>query len=85
MAIQFCVQIGMTPTDRQIQWCFEEPCFFKWHSRYSDDWTDSAQRGQKPYVKVGNVKATMDVIDGDRRKTVREVSEYTGISKSSVQ
>ena len=26
-------------------------------------------------MNVGNVKATKDVIDGDRRKTVREVSD----------
>ena len=58
---------------------------FKWHSRFSDGWTDSAQRGRKPYMNVGNVKATKDVIDGDKRKTVRKVSECTGISKSSVQ
>ena len=35
-------------------------------------------------MNVGNVKATKDVIEGDRRNTVREVSECTGISKSSV-
>ena len=36
-------------------------------------------------MNVGNVKATKDVIDCNGRKTVREVSECTGISKSSVQ
>ena len=36
-------------------------------------------------MNVGNIKATKDVSDGDRRKIVREVSECTGISKSSVQ
>ena len=32
-------------------------------------------------MNVGNVKATKDVIDGDRRKTVREVVECARISK----
>ena len=36
-------------------------------------------------MNVGNVKATKHVNDGDRRKTVREVSECSGINKSSVQ
>ena len=36
-------------------------------------------------MNVGNVKATKDVIDGDRRKTVREVAESTRISTSSIQ
>ena len=43
------------------------------------------QRGRKPSVNVGNVKAAKDVSDGDRRKAVREIAESTGISKSSVQ
>ena len=44
----------------------------------------SAQRGRTPYMNVGNVKSTNDVIHGDRSKTVREVSECTRISKSNV-
>ena len=36
-------------------------------------------------MNVGNVKATKDVIEGDRRKTVREVTECARISKSSIQ
>ena len=38
-------------------------------------------------MNVGNVEATKDVIDGDRRKTVREVAECARIStcKSSNQ
>ena len=36
-------------------------------------------------MNVGNVKATKDVIDGDRRKTVREVAEVATISKSTIQ
>ena len=92
-AIQFCVQTGMTPTDTYKQMrCTERysgvwrSLVFKWHGRFfSDGWTDSAQRGWKPYMDAGNVSATKDAIDGDRRKTVREVAECAGISKSSVQ
>ena len=36
-------------------------------------------------MNVGNVKATKDVIDGDRRKTVREVAACARISKSTIQ
>ena len=36
-------------------------------------------------MNTGNVKATKDVIGGDRRKTVREVAECARISKSSIQ
>ena len=91
-AIQFCVQTGMKPTDTYKQMrCTERykgvsrSLVFKWHGRFTDGWTDSAQRGRKPYMDAGNVKATKDAIDGDRRKTVREVAECAGISKSSVQ
>ena len=91
-AIQFCVQTGMTPSDtyKKLK-CTDsysgisQSLVFKCYSRFSYYWTDSPQRGRKPYINVGNVKATKDVIDGDRRKTVREVSECIGISKSSVQ
>ena len=34
---------------------------------------------------VGNVKVTKEVIDGDMRKTVGEVSECAKISESSTQ
>ena len=91
-AIQFCVQTGMTPTHtyKKLK-CTDRysgvsrSLVFKWHSRFNDGWTDSSQRGRKSYMNIGNVEATKDAIDGDRRKTVREVSECTGISKSSVQ
>ena len=36
-------------------------------------------------MSVGNVKATKDVIEGDRRNTVIEVAECASLSKSSVQ
>ena len=36
-------------------------------------------------MNTGNVKATKDVIDGDMRKTEREVAECARISKSSIQ
>ena len=91
-AIEFCVQTGMTPTDtfKKLK-CTERyrgvsrSLVFKWHSRFSNGWTDSVQRGRKASVSFGNVKAAKDVIDSDRRKTVREIAESTGISKSSVQ
>ena len=103
-AIEFCVQTGLTPTDtyKQLQStqrysCVSRSLVFKWHGRFSDGWTGSAQRGRKPYMSVGNVKATKDVIDGDRRKMVRQVVECArrkmvrqvvecaSLSKSSVQ
>ena len=91
-AIQFCLQTGMTPLDTyQKLKCTDrysgisQSLVFKWHNRFSYYWTDNPQRGRKPYIIVGNVKATKDVTDSDRRKTVREVPECIGISKSSVQ
>ena len=39
--------------------------------RFSDGWTHRAQRGRKPNMNVGNVKAAKDVIDG-------EMSERSG-------
>lgn len=91
-AIQLCVQTGMTPIDTFKKLKSTErysgvsrSLVFKWHNRFRDGWTDSAKRGRKPYMNASNVKVTKDVIDGDRRKTVRAVSECTGISKSSVQ
>lgn len=91
-AIEFCVQTRMPPTDtyKQLQSTerysgVSRSLVFKWHSRFSSGWTGCAQHGRKPYMSVGNVKATKDVIDGDRRKTVREVAECASLSKSSVQ
>ena len=86
-AIQFSVQTGMTPTEtyKKLK-CTEghsgvsRGLVFKWHIRFSDGWMGHVQRGRKLYKDVGNVKATKDVFDGDRRKTVREVSESIGIA-----
>ena len=36
-------------------------------------------------MNTGNVKVIKDIIDGDRRQTVREVAECASLSKSSVQ
>ena len=81
--IQFCVQTSMTPTDtyKKLK-CTDRysgvsrSLVFKWQSRFSDGWTDSAQRGWKPYMNVGNIKAPKDVIDTDRHKTLRSVRVY---------
>lgn len=58
---------------RRIQRGLEEP----W--RFSDGFTDSAQRGRKPYMYVGNVTVAKEVIGDDRRKLVSQREECTGI------
>ena len=50
--------------------------------RFSAGWTESELCGRKPYKYI---KAAKDVSDSDRPKTVREVAEGAGTSKSITQ
>lgn len=55
---------GHDPIDinKKLKCTVSRSLVLKWHSRFIDAWTDSAQCGQKPYMNVGKVKATKDVI-----------------------
>ena len=57
---------------------------YKWHKRFTTGWTESnAKKGRRKEIHSAIIKKVSDVIDADRRHTVREVAEIVGISKSS--
>jgi transposase len=91
-AIQFCVQSGMTPIKTFCQLKSTEryknvsrALVYKWHGRFSDGYTENTPRGRPKYKDCRTVKSVKHVIDCDRRRTVRDVAEMAGISKSTAQ
>lgn len=91
-AIEFCVQGGMTPTQTYTQFqkteryrSVSKQLVYKWHGRFTKGVTDIAPRGRPPCKNDGQIRAVQDVIDSDRRKTVRDVAESAGCSKSTAQ
>ena len=90
--INFCVEGGMTPiqTLKQMQSTdryknVSKQLVYKWHGRFSNGLTDSSPRGRPPYKDKKQTLAVKNVIESDRRKTVREVAVSAGCSKSTAQ
>ena len=93
--IKFCVDIGKTPTEthkfikRSVTHSnVSHSLVFKWHKRFSDgrgSLMDDKREG-RPSFKTSDVvkNEVCDVIDGDRRLTVREVADKCVISKTTV-
>jgi transposase len=53
---------------------------FKWHKRFRDgpeDIEDDKGRGRKSTLTAASIKEVKDVIDWDRRYTVRDVCDIT--------
>ena len=90
-AIELCFQLGMT-SDGTLKMMKSTDKFrnvsrqliYQWHSRFSQGWTCEAPHGRPPYRDDSNILAVKNVINGDRRKTVREVAEEAGCSKFTV-
>ena len=59
---------------------------FKWHKRFAERWTGESDCKLDRTTEINSqiVNHVRDVIDTDRRLTVREISEDIGISKTSV-
>jgi histone-lysine N-methyltransferase SETMAR len=93
--IKFGVDIGKTPTEthkfikRPVTHSnVSRSLVFKWHNRFSDgigSLIDDKREG-RPSFKTSDVvkNEVRDVIDGDRRLTVREVVDKCVISKTTV-
>jgi hypothetical protein len=89
--IQFCVDIGKTPTEihkfikRSV---VSRSLVFKWHKRFSDGRGSlmDDKRERRPSFKTSDVvkNEVRDVVDGDRRLAVREVADKCVISKTTV-
>ena len=89
--IEYCVQLKMTPTQtfKQLQTTgkyenVSRALVFKWHKRSAEGWTGEkdSKLGRPSEINSQIVNHVRDVIDTDRRLTVREISEDIGISKT---
>ena len=94
--IKCCVDIGKTPTEthkfikQSVTYSnVSRSLVFKWHKRFSDSrgsLIDNKREG-RPSFKTSDVvkNEVCNVINGDRRLTVREVADKCVISKTTVQ
>lgn len=92
--IKFCVNLGKTPTQTRdmLEAANVKPpvcraLIFKWHKRFSDgreSIEDDKGRGRKTSMTATSVGAVKDVIDRDRRYTVRDVCDITGLTRGTV-
>ena len=90
--IRYCVNRGLTPiqTKKEMESTgkyanVSRALIYKWHKRFTDGWTDNVTQGRKKKDNLTTINFVKKVIDEDRRQTVREVAEKTGISKSAIQ
>lgn len=93
--IKFCANLGKTPTQTMNllhQANGEKPTVcrsivFKWHKLFRDgreSINDDAGRGRKKIVNAALVASVKERLDGDRRLTVRDLSEAVGVSVGTV-
>ena len=93
--IKCCVDIGKKPTETHkfikqsvTHSKVSRSLVFKWHKRFSDgrgSLMDDKREGRTSFKTSDVVKNEVhDVIDGDRRLTVREVAVKCVISKKTV-
>ena len=92
--ITFCVDIGKTPTDThkflkqsEKHSKVSRSLIFKWHNRLADGrdgLADDEREGRPSFRESDAVENEVrDVINSDRRLTVREVADKCGISKTT--
>jgi transposase len=93
--IKFCADIGKTQTETHkfikqsvTHSNVSRSLVFKWHKRFSDgrdSLMDDKREGRPSFKTLDVVKNEVcDVIDSDRRLTVREVADRCVISKTMV-
>ena len=61
---------------------------FKWHKRFREgreDVTDDSGRGRKPSISTTLIETVSDVVQNDRRSTIRDICDETGGSYGAVQ
>lgn len=58
---------------------------YKWHRKFTDGSAEIGSRGRPKSCDNPNIQKVLDVLNADRRYTVREIAEITGYGKSTVQ
>ncbi|CAG2186353.1 unnamed protein product [Mytilus edulis] len=92
--IKFCVDIGKTPTEThkflkqsEKHSKVSRSLVFKWHKRFGDgrdNLEDDEREGMPSFRKSETIKdEVLNVINSDRRLTVREVADKCDISKTT--
>ena len=92
--IKHCVRIGMTPTDTctfltrdKSRPSCSRALVFRWHIRFSDgheDVGDLKQSSRPSVVSESDVKYVRDMLQEDRRRTVREISDTVQLKRTDV-
>ena len=91
--IQFCVALEKTPTQthNMIKEAGNSNCsralVFKWHKRFRegrDSIEDDERCGRSASVRPTMVQQVRNLINEDRRFTVRTLSSEIGVSKNTV-
>ena len=81
--MKFCVDLGKTPTqtmqliEKSGRKC-SRSLVFKWHSRFLDGRitiADDERSGRSPHLKSKMTKKVRDLINDDRRYTVRVLAD----------
>ena len=94
-AIKFCVNLGHTPTEtfNLLRIAGDAPVMkkstdFNWHTRFkqgSKSIEDDSRSGRAKIISDKLVTFVSDVVEKDRRQTVREISETVGSSCGTVR
>jgi Transposase (partial DDE domain) len=84
--IKFCVNANMTPTDtlkfmQKADSNVSRSLVFGWHKKFRDGLEDVSDRPRtgRPGRSEQDVRRIRDAISEDRRRSVREISDMTGI------
>ena len=92
--IKHCVHIGMTPTDtfkfeqrdKSKQSC-SRALVFRWHKRFSEgfeDIGDMKRSGRPKGVTDKAVRSVREILNEDRRRTVREICDSVYLKRTAV-
>lgn len=91
--IKYCVDRGLTPVQTKMEMdCVGGPkkvsrtLVYTWHKKFREglDMESTSGRGRPKKDNSALVKKVRDVIDADRRQTVREVASKVGACKTVV-
>ena len=90
--VRFCLQSGLTPTDtfKRMKSTLDfnnvsRALVFNLHKKIKEGYVEPAPRGRPKAEKRADITRVQMAVDEDRRRTVRELADITGLSKSSVQ
>ena len=90
--VKFCVELRKTPgeTRELINSSTKRPdvsraLVYKWHKRFRDgrcDTSDDSRSGRPPIITERSLSLVKNVIDDDRRLTVRDVTDCCDLSRT---